>query len=119
MIGDFESLGLGRGAAGDEVDRVDPKLGTPHQAIILGSAIGFSTEYHQAIEEICQINRDCLIQDDANIRADLVWFDTLFGGAVFSAGSINWISCLTYNNCQNTVSTLTYNALTRMLKNNK
>ena len=119
LIGDFESLGLGRGAAGDEVDRVDPKLGTPHQAIILGSAIGFSTEYHQAIEEICQINRDCLKQDDANIRADLVWFDTLFGGAVFSAGSINWISCLTYNNCQNTVSTLTYNALTRMLKDNK
>ena len=33
--------------------------------------------------------------------------------------SINWISCLTYNNCQNTVSTLTYNALTRMVKNNK
>ena len=118
MIGDFHSLGLGRGAAGDEIDRADLRLGTPHQAIILGSAIGFSTEYRHAIEEQCQINRDSLEQDDANIRADLVWFDTFSGGAVFSTGSINWISCLNYNDCENTVSTLTYNALSRMLKDN-
>jgi N,N-dimethylformamidase len=116
LIGDFLSLGLGRGAAGDEIDRADDKLGTPPQAVILGSATGFSVEYQQAIEERCQIESVSLQQDDANIRADLVWFDTSAGGAVFSAGSINWISCLTHNDCNNNVSTLTNNVLSRMLK---
>jgi N,N-dimethylformamidase len=116
LIGDFLSLGLGRGAAGDEIDRADDKLGTPPQAVFPGSATGFSVVYQQAIEERCQIESVSLQQDDANIRADLVWFDTSAGGAVFSAGSINWISCLTHNDCNNNVSTLTNNVLSRMLK---
>ncbi len=115
LIGSFPSLGLGCGAAGDEIDRADLKLGTPAQAVILGSATEFSVEYRQAIEEQCSINSASIQKNDVLIRSDIVWFDTGYGGAVFSTGSINWISCLTYDNCKNTVSTLTYNALFRML----
>ena len=115
LIGDFRSLGLGDGAAGDEIDRADPELGTPPQAVVLGSATGFSVEYRRAIEEQCQVDSGSLGPDDKNIRSDIVWFDTGYGGAVFSTGSIIWISCLAYDACQNNVSKLTSNALARML----
>ena len=42
LIGDFPSLAVEYGAAGDEIDRLDYSLGSPAHALVLATAIGFS-----------------------------------------------------------------------------
>lgn len=113
-IGDFPSASLGYGAAGDEIDRVDSKQGSPAQTKILATAKGFEKEYQPAIETQTQIHNRSLGLDDELIRADLVWIDLPSGGAVFSTGSINWISSLCHNECENSVSAITFNAIKRI-----
>lgn len=110
-IGDFLSLGLGPGAAGDELDRADAALGTPDHALLLASATGFSSDFAPASEEQPWLNSTSTASDDALIRADMVYFETPNGGAVFSVGSISWMSCLSYNGYDNTVSQVTSNVL--------
>lgn len=114
-IGDFVTLGLGRGAAGDEVDRADYRLGTPAQAAILASATGFSTDYQLVIEERRDVNESSTLPGNELVRSDIVAFETPAGGLVFSVGSMQWFSALSANNYDNDVSTLTRNVLRRML----
>jgi N,N-dimethylformamidase len=111
LIGDFESLGLGVGAAGDELDRLDQALGTPAHALLLATATGFSDDYLHVIEEIHVSKRwDAL---DPGVRADLVYFEYPNDGAVFSVGSIGWSGSLSYGRYKNTVSIVTDNVLRR------
>ena len=49
------------------------------------------------------------------VRADLVFFETPNGGAVFSTGSIAWAGSLAHNGYDNNVSRLTENVLRRFL----
>jgi N,N-dimethylformamidase len=111
LIGDFESLGLGRGAAGDELDRFDQSLGTPSHALCLATATDFGEEYLHVVEEI-QIAQRLQIPDPF-VRSDLVYFEYPKGGAVFSVGSIDWLGCLSYNGYENNVSRITENVLRR------
>ncbi|PWJ88551.1 N,N-dimethylformamidase [Mesorhizobium loti] len=115
-IGDFETLGLGIGAAGDEVDRADATLGTPAHALVLATATGFSTDYQLVIDERRQVNEASMLAGDPQVRSDIVCFDTAAGGLVFSVGSMQWFSALSHNGYDNTVSTLTRNVLKRMLR---
>ncbi|XXK32537.1 N,N-dimethylformamidase beta subunit family domain-containing protein [Rhodobacteraceae bacterium nBUS_24] len=115
-IGAFQSAGLGYGAAGDEIDRVDTKQGSPVQTKILATANGFEKEYRPAIETQTQIDNRSLDLDEELIRADLAWIDLPSGGAVFSTGSINWISSLCHNECENSVSAITLNAIKRITR---
>ena len=48
-------------------------------------------------------------------RAELVFFETPSGGAVFSTGSIGWSSSLAHNKYDNNVSRITLNVLRRFL----
>ena len=91
-LGDGGSV-LG-GPAGFEIDRADPALGTPPDAVVVASASEFSHAYQGAVEDVttadsrpgrpgqrpgpvrCRVLRD---------RA---------GGAVFSVGSIAWCGAL-------------------------
>ena len=111
IIADFESLGLGHGAAGDEIDRMDYSLGTPAQALLLATASGFSKEYQFVIEERGDINSSSTDPNHPNVRADMVYFECPNGGAVFSVSSISWFSCLSHNNYQNNVSKITNNVV--------
>jgi N,N-dimethylformamidase len=54
-------------------------------------------------------------RQNPNVRSDLVFFETPNGGAVLSAGSINWCGSLPYNNFDNNVSRLTENVLRHFL----
>ena len=47
------------------------------------------------------------------IRADMVYFETTNGGAVFSTGSIAWAGSLSHNGYTNNVAQITTNVLTR------
>ncbi|MET2828274.1 N,N-dimethylformamidase beta subunit family domain-containing protein [Mesorhizobium shangrilense] len=115
-IGDFETLGLGVGAAGDEVDRADLILGTPAHAHVLATATGFSTDYQLVIDDRRDVNEAATLPGNPLVRSDIVSFETAAGGLVFSVGSMQWFSALSHNGYDNTVSTLTRNVLRRMLR---
>ena len=55
-------------------------------------------------------------QDVADrIRADMVFFETEGGGAVFSVGSIAWSGSLSYSEYENNVARITENVLSRFM----
>ena len=49
------------------------------------------------------------------VRADMVFFEMLGGGAVFSVGSINWLGSLGWNGYANNVARVTENVLRRFM----
>ena len=75
------------GAAGLEVDRFDLRLGSPRHAVVLASAYPLPDDMKRAKEE--HFGTD-LAPSDQGCRADVVFFETAAGGAVFSVGSIAW-----------------------------
>ena len=48
---------------------------------------------------------------NAQVRADMVYFEGPNGGAVFSVGSITWCGGLSHNGYRNNVSRITENVL--------
>jgi N,N-dimethylformamidase len=50
---------------------------------------------------------------DKLIRSDMVYFETPGGGAVFAVGSITFCGSLLHNNCDNNISKIINNVLTR------
>lgn len=99
-IGDF-GLMMG-GAAGYEVDSADKRSGTPPHALVVASCVTVPPHYVQT-------------EQRGESRADMVFFETPAGGAVFSVGSITWTGALSHNGGDNEVATITANALRRFL----
>jgi N,N-dimethylformamidase len=52
---------------------------------------------------------------DPRVRADMVYFKTANGGAVFSTGSISWCGSLSFNNYDNNVSRIMRNVVERFV----
>lgn len=115
----FGEYGVDRvfgGAAGFEIDRYNPGNGTPRHALHLATSdelkpkvedvkmgvLPLTISYHPGSEEIWA-------------QADLVFFETPNGGAMFSTGSICWISSTLENNFNNDISTITLNVVKRFL----
>ena len=116
IIGDF-GLAMG-GAAGDELDRLDFELGTPPHALLVASSTGHNHHYQQVIEDIPQLKSERLYGGSTHppIRADMVYFETARGGAVFSVGSMSWCGSLSHNDYENNVSRITENVLRKFLR---
>jgi N,N-dimethylformamidase len=115
-IGDF-GLIMG-GAAGDELDRADPLLGTAANAWVLASSGGHHSDFYQhVVEEVPAnyANQGHGGADNSDVRADMVYFETAGGGAVFSVGSITWVGSLSHNQYDNNVSRITGNVLRSFL----
>jgi len=114
MLGDF-GLSLG-GAAGLEIDRYDLIHGTPPHARLLACSIGHSDTYPTLVEDATVTT---LVQqgarEDPNVRADITFFTTSGGGAVFSAGSIAFSQSLPVNNANNNISVLLRNVIEGLL----
>ncbi|HLZ31158.1 MAG TPA: N,N-dimethylformamidase beta subunit family domain-containing protein [Chloroflexota bacterium] len=114
VIGDFGFV-LG-GAAGDEVDRFDARLGSPAGAWLLATSAGAHTDYYQVtVEDVPIMVPGQGGAESPKVRADIVFFATPGGGAVFSVGSINWLGSLGWNGYANNVSRVTENVLRRFL----
>ena len=116
ILGNF---GLsGGGAAGFELDRADYRLGTPLNAIILASSKNHDESFVLVPEDILT-HHDTWPHEPKEdlIRADIVYFDTSNGGAVFSVGSITFCGSLPHNNCENNISTIIDNVLKKFLSN--
>jgi N,N-dimethylformamidase len=111
IIGDFGLIG--GGAAGHELDRYDLSLGTPPNAMLLAASEGHTDNYQRVVEEIYFTYPGTGGTQDPGVRADMVYFPTAGGGAVFSVGSISWCGSLSYNNYENNVSRVTLNVLQR------
>ena len=115
----FGDHGLGgHGAAGFELDRADKRLGTPSHAVVVASS-----EKHPPDAPWVLVPEEHLTHlttwpgDPAEklIRADLTFFETPKGGAVFSTGSITFCGSLPSKGFENDVSRLLANVLDRFL----
>jgi N,N-dimethylformamidase len=113
VIGDF-GLRL-NGAAGLEVDRVDPTLGSPPSTITLASGWCQSPGSLPTSEDFYITHRGLTGDQNNRVRADLAFFPTAQGGAVFSTGSIAWCCSLPHEGYFNNVSRITENVLRRFL----
>jgi N,N-dimethylformamidase len=119
-VGDDEVIGnfglVLDGAAGDEVDRFDARLGSPDNALLLATSAGLHTDYYQVtVEDVPIMVPGQGGAESPKVRADMVFFTTPGGGAVFSVGSINWLGSLGWNGYANNVSGVTENVLRRFL----
>ena len=105
----------GGGAAGFELDRLDHRLGSPLNAVVLASSEGhdrrnFVVVHEERLGFDTTINGQTLEQ---LIRADMTYIEKPAGGAVFSVGSISYCGSLPHNKYDNDVSRLTFNVLNR------
>ena len=105
--------GLGGGAAGQEVDRYDEKLGSPGHAVIVATATDFGPDMLRTKEEF--EGTVAFPTPDPFVRADIVFYETPSGGAVFSVGSISWFGALARNGYDNDISQMTRNVLERFV----
>ncbi len=103
--------GLGGGAAGQEVDRYDVALGSPEHAVVLASATTFGTDMLRTKEEF--EGSVAFEHPDPYVRADMIFYETPAGGAVFSVGSISWFGALARNDYDNDVAQITANVARR------
>jgi len=113
MIGDFGARN--GGAAGLEIDRADPELGSPPAMLLVASADRIGYGGMPAPEEFRTFHRGLDGEQNARVRADLVYFPTAKGGGVFSTGSIAWVTALSHNRYDNNVSRLMENVVKRFI----
>jgi N,N-dimethylformamidase len=110
-IGDFGLLQ--GGAAGIEIDAVDPALGTPPHALVVARSEDHSNTYELVNEEVRVAHGMTDGLSNPQIHADMTFFETAGGGAVFSTGSIAYAGALGHNNFDNAIARLTWNVLRR------
>ena len=113
IIGDFGILQ--GGAAGYEIERVDAALGTPAHTLVLASSENHSNLYELMVTSIGDVLPNTDPDAPEKIRADMVFFETPGGGAVFSVGSIAWSGSLGNNGYDNNVAAVTGNVLRRFM----
>lgn len=115
LIGDFGLVG--GGASGYEIDRYDLSLGSPPHALVVASSDGaHSDNYPRVVEEVMFPFDGQGGTDDFQVRADIVYFTTNNGGAVFTTGSISWAGSLSHNAHDNNVARMTGNVLREFAK---
>ncbi|WP_119168489.1 N,N-dimethylformamidase beta subunit family domain-containing protein [Algihabitans albus] len=103
---------LGGGAAGQEIDRADPALGTSSDTIVLASSTGHTPAMMRTIEEMLSTVPPFA---DPKVRADVTLRALPAGGAVFSVGSMTWIAALDHDEWDNDIARITDNVLRRFL----
>ena len=103
------------GPAGFEIDRADPALGTPANAVLVASARGFSDAYQGAVEDVTTADSQQGGTVSELVRSDVVFFESGTGGAVFSVGSIAWCGALRASGTETPTGRMTWNVLSRFL----
>ncbi|MBM4257060.1 MAG: LamG domain-containing protein [Deltaproteobacteria bacterium] len=113
-IGDFGLIG--GGAAGLEIDRADRLLGTPPHALVLATSMGKHTDVYLLVcEELLATYPGLGGTENELVRADMVFYETQNGGALWASSSIAWAGSLSHNKYKNNVSRITKNVLDRFL----
>ena len=109
VIGNYGTQG--GGAAGEEIDRHDPALGSPRHAVVIASSENHRPGMLRVIEEL----HEAAVPDpeDPDVRADMLFYETASGGAVFSTGSISFAGALSHNGYANDMARIAGNVLAR------
>jgi len=114
---DHEILGafgfIKGGAAGVEIDATDETLGTPAHAMVLARSEDHSALYESAVEDVLVPHRGTNGSFSPRIRAEVIFFETPNGGAVFSVGSVAFAGALGWNGHENDICRLATNVLRR------
>jgi N,N-dimethylformamidase len=113
-IGDFGLIMSG--AAGNEIDRADPRRGSPPETVVLATSTGHGDEYQLAVEDLMLTAPGQGGTTQPLVRSDVVIVPHASGGRVFSVGAITWIGSLSWNGYRNSVCTITRNVLERFLE---
>ena len=106
------------GAAGFELDRADKRLGTPEHAVVVASSENHPPDAPWVLvpeEMLTHLVTWAGLPAKDLIRADMTFFETPGGGAVFSTGSITYCGSLLTNDADNDISRLTENVFRRFL----
>ncbi|HIG42664.1 MAG TPA: large subunit of N,N-dimethylformamidase [Gammaproteobacteria bacterium] len=109
-IGDYGTQG--GGAAGEEIDRYDTDLGSPKHAIVIASSEEHRPGMLITKEEFLMT---VPVPKGSDVRADMTFFETPSGGAVFSTGSISYAGALSVDGYENDIAKITLNVLNRFL----
>jgi N,N-dimethylformamidase len=100
----------GGGAAGHELDSVNFKYGSPEHTLVVAKGIVIHPDYGWVNEDMLTHVHPLPHEDWA--CADLLFFETPAGGAVFSVGSMTWAGAMPI---PGTLRTLTTNVLRRFM----
>ena len=111
ILGDFGIIQ--GGTAGIEIDCVDTALGTPPHALVVARSENHSNTYELVAEEVRIPHGAANAVQNPEIHADITFFETPGGGAVFSTGSIAYAGSLSWKGFDNNVARLTGNVLRR------
>jgi N,N-dimethylformamidase len=113
LFGFFGTMG---GAAGMEIDAVDPALGTPPQAIVLATSEGHSADMQHAGEYYGMSLAAPGGARTPRLHAAMVRVPWEHGGGVFAPGSITWAGSLAHDGYDNAVATILGNVLDRFAR---
>jgi len=102
---------MGGGAAGFELDSADVMRGTPPHALVVAKGVVIHEDYGWVNEDMLT-HRHPKPREDWSC-ADLTFFETPAGGAVFSVGSMTWAGSLPPENYTNTLARLCTNVVRR------
>jgi len=116
VFGDYGIDRVHGAAAGFEIDKFNPSNGAPRHALNLAT----SEPLKETIEEIKLSTAPIAVyytpaSPAEHGQADIVFFETPKGGAVFSSGSITWMSSTPEKNYDNDVARITRNVVERFL----
>lgn len=103
---------IGGGAAGEEIDRCDARLGSPAHALVVATSEDLGPDMLRTKEEFLSTIPPF---NDPKVRADMTFFECPNGGAVFSTGSIAYASSLPHKGFDNDLAKLTTNVLRRFI----
>ncbi|HPA89148.1 MAG TPA: N,N-dimethylformamidase large subunit [Quisquiliibacterium sp.] len=106
----------GHGAAGFELDRVDTRLGSPENAVVIAASEDHPPDAPWVLVPEEQLTHITTIPGETHkqlIRADMTYFDCPGGGEVFAVGSITFCGSLPSNDFDNDVSRILDNVLKR------
>jgi N,N-dimethylformamidase len=112
---DFGRYGTMGGAAGTEIDAVDPLLGTPDATQVIATSAGHSDNMLEARENFNMTSRILGGARNPKIHSDLVIVPRENEGAVFSTGSISFSGSLSHDGWDNDVSRLLGNVFDRFV----
>ena len=111
----FGETGLAGSAAGGEIDAADLAIGTPPHALVVARSEGHTVNMQPAPENILMPHPAMAAAYDPAIRADMTFFETVGGGAVFAAGSLSWLGAVAADGFDTVAARITGNALRRFL----
>ncbi len=114
--GSIGGYGLsGGGAAGFELDSTSVADGSPAHYTLLATSEGHGPGFGPALDASLTHTTSRDRRPVASlIKAEMIHYDTGWGGSVFSVGSITWCGSLSHDGYRNDVATVMHNYVSRV-----